>query len=134
MGQPVLESTFMSLLLKAAAVAPGVAVHEMGHVLLCRLSGVPIRQVVLFRIGNPAGFVSHAAPRLLRQHLAIASGPLIVSSALALACFSSAVRLWLAQTAPQWPWLALIGFWLGWSIALEAWPSAGDARALRDSA
>lgn len=124
----------MSVMLKALAVAPGVAVHELGHLALCRLSGVPVRQVVLFRVGTPAGFVSHAAPRLLRQHLAIASGPLVVSSALALACFAFGVHLWVGRPGLLWPLALLLALWLGWSIALEAWPSAGDARALRQSA
>jgi hypothetical protein len=113
------------------AVAPGVAVHELGHLLLCRLSGVPVRQVVLFRVGSPAGFVSHAAPRLLRQQVAIAGGPLLVSSFLAAALFAAAARLALAHPGPWWPAGALVGLWLGWSIGVEAWPSTGDASALR---
>jgi hypothetical protein len=116
------------------AVAPGVAIHELGHLLLCRLSGVAVRQVVLFRIGNPAGFVTHAAPRLLRQHLAISSGPLLVSSTLAALLFTLAVRLMLEQPGWWWPGVTLLALWLGGSIALEAWPSTGDAQALLRSA
>jgi hypothetical protein len=116
------------------AVAPGVIVHELGHLLLCLLSGVAVRQVVLFRIGSPAGFVAHAAPRLLRQHLAISSGPLILASALALSLFVLVLRLISTRPGYWWPLAALIGIWLGWSIALEAWPSSGDAAALRRSA
>lgn len=116
------------------AVAPGVAVHELGHLLLCRVSGVRVRQVVLFRIGSPAGFVAHAAPRLLRQHLAISSGPLLVSSSLATALFAAATRLAFARPAAWWPAAALMALWLGCSVALEAWPSSGDAQALGRSA
>ena len=108
--------------------------HELGHLLLCRLSGVPVRQVVLFQVGTPAGFVSHAPPRLLRQHLAISSGPLLVSSALAATLFGLAARLLHDRPAPWWPLGVLLGLWVGWSIALEAWPSRGDAQALRRSA
>lgn len=115
-------------------MAPGVAVHELGHLLLCRISGVAVRQVVLFRIGSPAGFVAHAAPRLLRQHLAISSGPLLVSSALATALFVAATRLAFGRPAPWWPAGALVALWLGCSVALEAWPSNGDAQALSRSA
>ena len=93
-----------------------------------------MRQVVLFRIGSPAGFVAHAAPRLLRQHLAISSGPLLVSSALATALFALAMRLALGRPAAWWPFAVLVAIWLGWSVALEAWPSTGDAQALRRSA
>jgi hypothetical protein len=124
----------LRLFLQILLVAPGVAVHEFGHLALCRLSGVPVRQVVLFRIGAPAGFVSHAAPRLLRQHLAISSGPLLVSSLLAGLLFIAAARFCLDRPEPWWPAGLLLSFWLGWSIALEAWPSGGDASALRRSA
>jgi hypothetical protein len=115
-------------------VAPGVAVHELGHWLLCQVSGVAVRQVVLFRVGSPAGFVTHAAPRLLRQHLAIASGPLFISTILAAILFQQAGHLALLRSTPWWPLLALLTAWLGWSIALESWPSTGDAQALRRSA
>jgi hypothetical protein len=116
------------------AVAPGVVVHELGHLLLCVLSGVRVRQVVLFRIGNPAGFVAHAAPRLLRQHIAISSGPLILASILAVGLFVLVLQMIAIRPGPWWPVVALLGIWLGWSIALEAWPSSGDASALRRSA
>ena len=115
-------------------MAPGVVVHELGHLLLCRLSGVPVRRVVLFRIGSPAGFVAHAAPRLLRQHLAISSGPLLVSSAVATGLLALAVHLVRAQPTAWWPGGVLLASWLGWSVALEAWPSGGDAQALRRTA
>jgi hypothetical protein len=111
-----------------------VAVHELAHLLLCRLAGVAVRQVVLFRIGNPAGFVSHATPRLLRQHLAISSGPLLLNSLLALVLFGLAARLLTWRPGVWWPLGALLTLWLGCSIALEAWPSGGDASALRRSA
>jgi hypothetical protein len=115
-------------------LAPGVAIHELGHVLLCRLSGVAVRQVVLFRIGSPAGFVTHAAPRLLRQHLAISSGPLLVSSSLATTLFALAIRLVLERPGWWWAPASVLALWLGCSTAIEAWPSSGDARALRRSA
>lgn len=115
-------------------VAPGVVVHELGHLLLCRLSGVQVREFVLFRVGSPAGYVTHAAPRLLRQNLAISSGPLLVSSLIAGALFLLAARVSLTRPDPWWPAAVLAAGWLGWSIAIEAWPSAGDAAALHRSA
>lgn len=111
-----------------------MVVHELGHVLLCHLSGVAVRQVVLFQLGNPAGFVTHAAPRLLRQHVAISSGPLLLSSVLAALLFAIVARLLQTRPLPWWPLGVSVGIWLGWSIALEAWPSTADAAALRRSA
>jgi hypothetical protein len=90
--------------------------------------------VVLFRVGSPAGFVAHAAPRLLRQQLAIASGPLFLSTVLALSLFQLAARLAPLRPTPWWPALGAIVAWLGWSIALEAWPSTADAQALARTA
>jgi hypothetical protein len=95
---------------------------------------VAVRQVVLFRFGNPAGFVSHAPPRLLRQHLAISSGPLLLNSLLALVLFTLAARLMDTRAVLWWPFGVGLGVWLGASIALEAWPSGADALALRRSA
>jgi hypothetical protein len=116
------------------AVAPGVIVHELGHLALCRLSGVPVGRVVLFRIGSPAGFVTHAAPRLLRQHLAISVGPLAVSSVFAVALFLCVARLMATRPGAWWPAAAVLGLWPALSIASEAWPSTADADALRRSA
>jgi hypothetical protein len=113
---------------------PGVIVHELGHLLLCRLSGVRVHQAVLFRLGSPAGFVSHSPPRLLRQHVAISAGPLAVSTLLATALFTLVARFILTRPEPWWPVGALVALWLGWSIALEAWPSGADAAALGRSA
>jgi hypothetical protein len=119
------------LIARIAALAPGVIVHEFGHWLLCRLSGVRVRQVVLFRVGTPAGYVTHAAPRLLRQQLAIAAGPLAVSTLLAATIFVILGRLLFTRPESWWPAAACVLAWLGCSIALEAWPSAADAGALR---
>lgn len=89
-----------------------------------------MRQVTLFRLGTPAGFVTHAVPGLLRQQLLIASGPLLVNTAAGLVALTVAWRL---MTPPHawWSWPATVVLvWLGLSVLLEAWPSAGDARAL----
>lgn len=102
--------------------------------MLCRLSGVPVGRVVLFRIGSPAGFVTHARPRLLRQHLAISVGPLAVSSIFAVTLFLLVARLVTTRPGHWWPAAAVLGLWPALSIALEAWPSAADAGALRRSA
>src|SRR5438093_9540947 len=110
-------------------LAPGVIVHELGHLLLCRLSGVAVRRFVLFQTASPAGFVIHAKPRLLRQHLAISGGPLVVSSALSVALFVLSARLFLLRPIAWWPAVTLFASWQAWSIALEAWPSRADAGA-----
>ena len=41
---------------------PGVIVHELAHVVFCRLTKTPILSVCYFRLGNPAGYVIHERP------------------------------------------------------------------------
>ncbi|MCC7106585.1 MAG: DUF3267 domain-containing protein [Chloroflexi bacterium] len=121
----------MPMMLKAALVAPGVIVHEFAHATFCRLAGVPIRRMTLFRIGSPAGFVTHALPPLLRQQLLIASGPLFLNTSLGVLAL---VFAWRLATLPLTVWSGLsipLLFWLGVSILLESWPSGGDAHALQ---
>lgn len=140
----------LSILLRAALLMPGIILHEFAHQLFCHLSGVRVHQVVYFRFGNPAGFVVHSTPRLLRQHCAIVFGPFIVNSLLAIACFVVSQRQW-AYLSALWGniqtgdatqvatgregLLPAIGLfvlvvWLGWVVALEAIPSRADMRSL----
>ena len=118
------------LFLKAAAVAPGVIVHELGHATFCHLAGVPIRRIMLFRIGSPAGFVTHALPPLLRQQVLIAFGPLLLNSAVGCLVMIAAWRVIGARVSWWWLPLAALLSWLGLSVLVESWPSSGDARAL----
>ena len=61
---------------------PGVIVHELGHLIFCRLFGVPVAKVCLFRFGNPAGYVLHAEPENAVQHLFISFGPFFANTVL----------------------------------------------------
>ena len=107
---------------------PGVIVHELGHYLFCRLLGVPVAKVCLFRLGNPAGYVIHAQPDNALQHLLISLGPFFVNTILG-AAVAAPVTAPVArfQPGPYWTY-ALI--WLGIAIAMHAFPSIGDAASL----
>lgn len=112
--------------LRAAFLAPGIALHEFAHHLFCILSGVKVRQAVYFRLGTPAGFVIHEEPELYRQIFAIVAGPLVVNSAAALLAFNLALRQ-AARAADPLGWavaLTLLG--LGLSAAPQAFPSRTD--------
>lgn len=112
---------FISLLL-----APGVIMHELGHIIFCLSSGVKIHRIKLFRFGETAGFVVHDEPRSLIQAMLISYGPLIINSFVALLLFS--------QIKSPYPSLYnVLFFWLGFIIALQAIPSNGDANALRNT-
>lgn len=139
-------------LLDLMMAAPGTVIHEMAHQLFCRLIGVRVHRVVYFRLGSPAGYVIHGAPRHFRGQLAITSGPLVLNSLLAYAAFvlaASRVAMLtgvLASSLASSPGVGgfmaflsacsgdvavtVLCLWLGLSIALHAFPSSGDARAL----
>jgi hypothetical protein len=115
------------LYLRALLLAPGVALHELAHHLFCLLTGVRVRKVVYFRLGNPAGFVVHDEPRLYRQVLAIVAGPFMLNSAVAVVLLNQALRRAVdaGSFAGYSAAFALAG--LGLSVALQAFPSRIDA-------
>lgn len=103
--------------------APGVAIHELGHAIFCVLSGVKIHKIVLFRFGNPTGYVIHDEPRYLIESILVSFGPLIVNSLLALYCFAT------FKTAGP-TWVDGLKVWLGFAGGLHAIPSDGDTKSL----
>ena len=107
---------------------PGVIVHELGHLLFCRLFGIQVARVCLFRLGNPAGYVIHAEPRDAVQHLFVSFGPLFLNTVLGAAIAApAAIPLQRFPVEPAWHYLLI---WLGISIAMHAFPSTGDAASL----
>lgn len=123
------------MLLLGVLALPGVVFHELGHYLFCRLAGTRVYQVVYFRFGNPAGYVIHATPRRFRDHFAIVVGPFVVNSLTGFLLFTSVVGKWarpirIENVGAQTLLLAVIAIWLGLSVALQAFPSRGDARSL----
>jgi hypothetical protein len=118
------------------ALLPGIVLHELAHYYFCRLAGAQVHEVRFFSFGYPAGYVIHTAPKRFRAHCAIAMGPLLVNSIVAVALFFGAAVTWreLAQL-PALDWgpgvvrLAIAG-WLGLVVALQALPSDGDAVSL----
>lgn len=104
-------------------LAPGVIVHELGHVFFCVLSGIKIHRITLFRFKRTAGYVVHDEPRSSFQALFIALGPLLINSSVTLLLFS--------LVKEPYPTLANgLYLWLGITIGLQAIPSNGDAKAL----
>lgn len=116
----------MGGMLRGILSFPGVIVHELAHAVACRLCGVRVVKVCYFRLGNPAGYVLHEAPRAAWQHVLIGVGPFFLNTLLAAAigvyCLTDGQR---ALSPRQ---LAL--YWLGITIAMHAFPSTGDARGI----
>lgn len=102
--------------------APGVVIHELGHVVFCVLAGVKIHEIKLFRFGNPAGYVIHDEPRQFVRAVLVSFGPLIVNTLVSLFCF--------ARFSPILTLTNILYLWLGIASALHAIPSTGDAKSL----
>jgi hypothetical protein len=107
---------------------PGVIIHESAHMLFCKLGRVPIFDVCFFRVGNPAGYVLHEAPKSFSLAFLISVGPFIVNSLLCIVlCFPAFVPVRIFDRADPISYFLL---WLGLSIGMHAFPSTGDAKVL----
>lgn len=104
---------------------PGVIVHELGHMFFCRIFKVKIHKVCYFRFGNPAGYVIHDDPENFKQSFFIDVGPFIVNSVLAIIAF-----ILTALLTPVYESYGFLFSWLGISIAMNSFPSKGDAKVL----
>ncbi|MHB9035688.1 MAG: zinc metalloprotease [Armatimonadota bacterium] len=118
----------MAGLLLTIATFPGVIVHEMAHLLLCRAQGIPVRKVCYFRLGNPAGYVVHDEPATLLQDVLIGIGPFAVNSLVGgFVGMPGALAVLKHRTGTPIEYLLL---WIGVSIAVHAFPSTGDAASI----
>lgn len=103
---------------------PGIIVHELGHLLLCRIANVRVKGWCLFQLKNPMGFVVHEIPESVWKGFLITFGPFFVNSILTVLL---AVLWFFAQ---QVPILNLFLLWMAFSIGAHAFPSTGDAKSL----
>lgn len=103
--------------------APGVILHEIGHMVFCFFGNVKVFRVKLFGFGNPRGFVEHAEPETFIASTLITFGPLTFNTLISLVLFS------LIQT-PYWKPLNLVWIWVAFLSSLHAIPSHGDAHTL----
>lgn len=110
---------------------PGIVVHELGHLLVCRIFGVRVKKVCYFRLGDPAGYVLHEVPASATQHILIGIGPFALNSiAGALIALPGMLTLVRHHSGSRLDY-ALV--WLGVSIAMHAFPSTGDAKGIWQS-
>lgn len=107
---------------------PGIIVHEIGHLLVCRIFNVTVHKVCYFRLGSPAGYVVHDEPQSAMQHILIGIGPFLLNSILgALISLPGMIPLVEHLHISR---LGCIIIWLGVSIAMHAFPSTADANAI----
>jgi hypothetical protein len=103
---------------------PGVIFHEIGHKIFCDWTGVRVHEVCYFRIGNPVGYVVHEEPKTFTQSFFISVGPFISGTFFALLFFI------VSKIFPTESWPQLFFIWIGYSIAMNSFPSSGDAKNL----
>lgn len=103
---------------------PGVIFHELGHKLFCNWTGVRVHEVCYFRFGNPAGYVVHEQPHNFKQSFFISVGPFITGTFFALLFFA------FSKMFPTESFIEYFFIWIGGSIAMNSFPSSGDAKGL----
>jgi len=95
--------------------------------------GIRVHKVCFLRLGNPMGYVLHEAPAYAFQHILVAVAPFFVSTLLALAASLTGCLLARSSLFPETrDAAAAASAWLSFSFALHAFPSGGDADALRE--
>lgn len=115
----------------AVLTFPGVIVHEAAHQLFCRFFRVAVLDVCYFRVGNPAGYVVHEQSALPSHQVWIALGPFLLNTALgALIAAPAAIPVMQFDVGGPLDYLLI---WLGVSIAMHAFPSAGDGESIMDA-
>ena len=108
----------------SAVTFPGVIFHELGHRIFCDLSGVKVLKACYFRFGNPAGYIVHEKPKGFTASFFIATGPFITGSLFALLFY----RMGQYYSSDMF-WQVLF-YWLGFSVAVNCFPSNTDAKSL----
>lgn len=122
----------MLRLLLSYLTFPGIIVHEFAHAWACRRLGIPVERVCYLRLGPPQGYVLHARPASTARHILVVLAPLFVSSTLALAASLGAALLTRSRLPPETrDTTTILALWLSFSAGLHAFPSSGDADALR---
>lgn len=107
--------------LKSFFSLPGVVVHEFSHKFFCEISGVRVQKICYFRFGNPAGFVVHDEAENFLQSFFITIGPFILGTIFAAVCF-------FAFEKNSESFYRFLYLWFGISIAINCFPSSGDAK------
>jgi len=102
---------------------PGVIIHEFAHKLFCNWTGVKVHEVSYFRLGNSVGYVIHERPEKFYQSFFISVGPFIIGTIFALLFFLIS-KMFLTY------WMEYFFIWLGASMAMNSFPSTGDAKVL----
>lgn len=112
---------------------PGVIVHELGHLVFCRLRKVPVLEVKFFQFDmKTAGYVLHGPVDSFGTSFLVSVGPFIVNTLLCLLiCMPASLPL---RFFGDRNLASMVLLWLGVSIGMHAFPSTQDAANLWDHA
>ncbi len=102
---------------------PGIICHELGHMIMCKATNTQIIKVCYFRVGNPAGYVTHVSPASYNATFFIGVAPFIFNTGVAIFIF--ALVSIITNIGVDW-----FLVWVGFSIAMHSFPSSGDAQYL----
>lgn len=112
----------------AALTFPGVVIHELAHQLMCRILKVPVLKVCYFQFDSTPGYVLHETPKEVYKSILIGVGPFIFNSLLgAFIASGGAIAVMKFEAGTPIDYFLV---WLGVSIAMHAFPSAGDAKVI----
>lgn len=106
---------------------PGVIVHELAHQIFCMLCKCEVFEVCYFRVGNPAGYVVHEAPKKLGHQFLISMGPFFLNTFLG-AVISAPAAVPIIKFGSSTGIHNYLLIWLGVSIAMHSFPSTQDAK------
>ncbi len=115
---------------------PGVAVHELAHQVCCRICRIPVYEVKYFQVKNPCGYVMHEPISNPWKNLLTGLGPFFVNTILGILITLPAYANVFGYSSVSGTMglfvklCSYILYWLGVSILMHAFPSAGDAKAL----
>lgn len=104
---------------------PGIIVHEFAHMIFCKIRKVAVFDACYFRVGNPAGYVSHEATENFTTTFLISMGPFFINTLLCLLiCIPAYMPIHFFDVSNP---LSIVMMWLGFSIGMHAIPSNHDA-------
>lgn len=108
---------------------PGVILHELAHQIFCMLCGLRVYEVKYFQAANPCGYVVHAPADRPWKSFLTATGPFFFNTLLGmLILLPASIELITFQEYTN-PLNLLLG-WIGFSVLMHAFPSAGDAKSM----
>jgi hypothetical protein len=119
---------------------PGVVIHEFAHKQLCDWYRIQVKEICYFRLGNPAGYVTHSRPKRYFQAFMISLAPVFINTLIAvLAGVGIAVFLFPDQGVSSITDSSLllltttvVTAWVGVSAGMHSLPSSQDVSEIWD--